>query len=180
VLLPVYNAQHRLERSVGEILDVLPELSDQFELFIIDDGSTDETIDVAKQLAREYPQVSAVRHPLRLGLEEAVRTGLDHTVGDVVFVGDEHHGLDPEHLRSLWPMSHRQPAARMKAGPLSSKVRKVKNPQRQVVADIRIIRRDEPEKSAPSSKLAKLNGPQRGQSANSRTVDGTNDSTFPC
>lgn len=106
VLLPVFNAQNRLERSVAQILDVLPELAERFELLIIDDGSWDDTIDVAKQLAREYPQVAAIRHPVRLGLIEAVQTGLDLTEGDVVFVGDEQHGLNPEDLRRLWPLRH--------------------------------------------------------------------------
>ena len=59
VLLPVYNAQHRLERQVAEILDVLPELTSRFELMIIDDGSTDDSFEVARHLALKYPQVGA-------------------------------------------------------------------------------------------------------------------------
>ena len=104
VLLPVHNAQAKLQRRVAEVLDVLPELTGSFDVLIIDDGSTDETPDVACDLAMQYPQVRVVRHPIRLGLSESVQTGLDHTDGDIVVVGDEQHGIRPADLRKLWSL----------------------------------------------------------------------------
>jgi len=104
VLLPVYNAEDRLGNHVGRILDVLPELTRRFEVVIIDDGSLDETAEAAYKLARCYPQVNVVRHPFRLGLTEAIQSGLDSSGGEIVFVGDEQHGLDPQDLRKLWRM----------------------------------------------------------------------------
>jgi glycosyltransferase involved in cell wall biosynthesis len=111
ILLPIHNAQHRLEHHVAEILDVLPELTNRFELLIIDDGSTDDSFDVARHLSLKYPQVSALRHPLRLGLAHAVRNGLEQTEGDLVLVGDEQHGVRAEDLRRLWHSYTEQPAA---------------------------------------------------------------------
>ena len=115
ILLPIHNAQHRLEHQVAEILDVLPELTSRFELLIIDDGSTDESFDVARHLSLKYPQVSALRHPLRLGLMQAVRSGLAQTEGDLVLVGDERHGVRADDVRRLWhsynDSSHEPPAA---------------------------------------------------------------------
>jgi glycosyltransferase involved in cell wall biosynthesis len=102
IVLPVHNAAERLADNVATILDVLPELTPQFELLIVDDGSTDETADIARDLATCYPQVHVVRHPIRLGLEEAIESGLSHTEGKVVFVGDEIYGLDPHDLHRLW------------------------------------------------------------------------------
>ena len=104
ILLPVHNAEDSLEMQVSEILDVLPELTDVFDIMIVDDGSTDDTPEVAASLARRFPQVRCTRHPMRLGLNEAIQTGLDETAGDVVFVADEKYGLDPQDLRKLWQM----------------------------------------------------------------------------
>ena len=108
VLLPVYNAQDSLETGVSEILELLPELTDRFELCILDDGSTDDSAEVAYDLAARYPQIRVVRHPMRLGLAEAIQTGMDHTQGEVVFIGDEDYNLDPDDLRTLWQLRDAQ------------------------------------------------------------------------
>lgn len=117
ILLPVYNAENRLEAQVGEILDVLPELTSRFDVLIVDDGSVDDTAEVAASLSRNFPQVRTIRHPIRLGIDEAVQTGLGHTTGEVVFVGDEKYGLDPSDLRKLWQLRENGDAG---AGPESS------------------------------------------------------------
>ncbi len=108
VLLPVYNAQQNLEADVVEMLDVLADVARDFHLWIIDDGSLDETADVARYLVAAYPQVRHLRHPVRLGLCEAIQTGLDHTQGDVILLGDEDYCLDPDDLRTLWQMRDTQ------------------------------------------------------------------------
>ncbi len=102
VLLPVHNAQARLADQVERLLDVLPEMSRNFEVVIIDDGSTDETPDIGYELATFFPQVNLVRHPVRLGLEESIQTGLDVSTGEVVFVGDEQYGIEIDDLEKLW------------------------------------------------------------------------------
>jgi glycosyltransferase involved in cell wall biosynthesis len=104
IVLPVYNREHRLHGQVNDLLDVLPELTHSFEVLIVDDGSTDDTAHVAADLALIYPQVRVVRHPIRLGLAEAIQTGLDNTQGEIVLVGDEEFGLGLEDLQKLWLM----------------------------------------------------------------------------
>ncbi len=84
VLLPVKDAQATLTASVHEILDVVADSGDRFELLIIDDGSTDATSEVAHELTRHYPQVRVVRHGTSLGREAAIRTGLERSQGEVV------------------------------------------------------------------------------------------------
>jgi glycosyltransferase involved in cell wall biosynthesis len=63
VLLPVYNATRNLEPAVGEILDVLPDLCNRFQVCLFDDGSTDDTSDTAYELAARYPQVRCCGMP---------------------------------------------------------------------------------------------------------------------
>jgi glycosyltransferase involved in cell wall biosynthesis len=104
VLLPVYNAHHNLERNVADILEVLAEISDQFELCIVDDGSTDDTAEVTSMLANCYPQVRVIRHPVRLGLAETIQTGLDNTQGEFVLFSGDAYSLAPDDLRMLWQM----------------------------------------------------------------------------
>jgi glycosyltransferase involved in cell wall biosynthesis len=93
VLMPVRDAQATLTTSVHEILDVVADSIDRFELLIIDDGSTDATIEVAHELTRHYPQVRVVRHGTPLGREAALRTGLKRSHGEVVVTQDENRGF---------------------------------------------------------------------------------------
>lgn len=102
VLLPVHNAQSTLAATVQEILEVVSELTERFELMIVDDGSADATSEVADELTRYYPQVHAVRHGERLGREAAVRAGLRHSSGEIIFVRDETCGPAIDAIPKLW------------------------------------------------------------------------------
>lgn len=101
VLLPVCNRQSTLAAQVQRTLEVLSDASVGFQLIIIDDGSTDATIEVADELASYYPQVTAVRHAIPLGRDAVIRTGLEQSRGQVVLLEDEQglHKIDPGRFR---------------------------------------------------------------------------------
>ncbi len=102
VLLPVKNAQATLAATVQEILDVAADLSEQFELLIIDDGSSDATSEIATELTRSYPQVRAVCQCRSVGREAAIRSGLKQSRGDVVLLHEEKGGTPMEEIVWLW------------------------------------------------------------------------------
>ena len=93
VLLPVKDAQATLTALVHDHLDLATDLGGQFELLIIDDGSTDATSEVAHELTHDYPQIRVVRHGMSLGREAAIRTGLERSRGEKVIVRDEKGGF---------------------------------------------------------------------------------------
>lgn len=102
VLLPVENAQSTLASTVSRILEVLPELTRNFEISVIDDGSTDATIEVADELVSRYPQVRVVRHSKPLGRTAAIQSGMKHSTGEILFLADDHGRLPINDLRRLW------------------------------------------------------------------------------
>lgn len=102
VLLPVHNHQSALAGQVQRILDVLPDLTRQFELIIIDDGSTDATIEVADELANQYPQIRVARHAVPQGRLAALRTGLQKSTGEVILLHDEGNGLSMKEVQKRW------------------------------------------------------------------------------
>lgn len=102
VLLPVHNAQATLQADVGRMLDVLPELTGDFDLLIIDDGSTDATSEVAQELSVQFPQVRLHRHSRRRGVEAALRDGLAQTKSPVVLGHNGQSRIDPADAIRVW------------------------------------------------------------------------------
>ena len=84
ILLPVHNAQATLAGDVFKMLDLLGEVARRFDLVIVNDGSTDATVEIAHELAVEYPQVRLVRHSQRRGFHASLERALEVTDSQVV------------------------------------------------------------------------------------------------
>lgn len=104
IVLPVRNAQATLRRTVGELLDLVPDLASNFEILIVDDASGDATEEVARRLCVEYPQIQLICHRTPQGLREAVQSGLERSCGELIFVKDDDAPVRPSDLQHLWDM----------------------------------------------------------------------------
>lgn len=104
IVLPAFNVQASLAKRVGRLLEMLPELTTQFEVLIVDDASTDGTDEIANELSRRYPQVRTVRHPRRRGAATTLKTGLENTVSEIVIIQQQQSPLSESDLRDLWQM----------------------------------------------------------------------------
>ena len=81
---------------------VSSELTSDFEVIIVDDGSADGTAEIADELARTYPQVRAVHHPRNRDYGAALRTGFRTATKDLIFYTDGDAQYDPMELKALW------------------------------------------------------------------------------
>lgn len=104
VIMPVRNIQGSLAMRVAEMLELLPELTASFELLIVDDASEDQTEEVGHELTRRYPQVRWLRLTRRSGVAEAVRIGMEHTDGEVIFVQSPIERPKAQQLSELWKL----------------------------------------------------------------------------
>lgn len=104
VIIPVHNAEKSLAVKIGQLLDFLPDLTTNFEVLIVNDGSDDHTEEIAYELAREYPQVRVAHHEMRRGERGVIETGLTQTTGDILLVQDENAALDSGKLHRLWEL----------------------------------------------------------------------------
>jgi len=95
VIVPVFDEPNTVVEIVRRMRAV--ELPVDLEIVIVDDGSTDGTRDVLRQLADSTVRV--INHEANRGKGAAIRTGLTHVTGDLVLVQDADLEYDPED----WP-----------------------------------------------------------------------------
>jgi len=111
IVLPVYNREGELRRSVREILELTPTFATRFAVVIVDDGSTDETYETACEIARTYPQVRVLRQSHRQGIGAALSAVGCKLSAEVLVVHDGLSNIDSEQLRMLLQGAGRRVAA---------------------------------------------------------------------
>ena len=98
IVIPVYNERETLSEIVRRVQAV--DLSIETEIVIVDDGSTDGTLEVLRSLG-EQPSVQAIELPFNQGKGAAVRRGFSEAQGDIVVVQDADLEYDPRDLPIL-------------------------------------------------------------------------------
>ncbi len=97
-VLPAYNEEAALPRTVGNLRAVLAGLGRPFEIIVVNDGSADGTGKLADRLAREDPAVRVVHHPRNKGYGAALKSGFAAARLDWVFLMDADGQFDPSEL----------------------------------------------------------------------------------
>lgn len=100
VIMPVYNEAD----TITEIVKKVEEVELDKEIIIVDDGSTDGTRDIIRQLP--YDNVKKIYHHENLGKGAAIRTAIPHVTGDIVVFQDADLEYDPrEYLELIQPIA---------------------------------------------------------------------------
>jgi glycosyltransferase involved in cell wall biosynthesis len=100
ILMPVYNERERVERAIAEVLET--ELPTEFELIVVDDGSTDGTREILRE-GNWDGRVRLFEHPQNRGKGAAVQTGLVQAEGEYAAIFDADLEYDPRDLALLMP-----------------------------------------------------------------------------
>jgi glycosyltransferase involved in cell wall biosynthesis len=100
VVIPVLNEAHVLRKSVGTLLSFLRSLPYRWQIVIVDNGSTDGTQNVAKELAAEFPEVKLLRL-LQKGRGRALRHAWLRSNADMVCYMDVDLSTKLEHIPEL-------------------------------------------------------------------------------
>jgi glycosyltransferase involved in cell wall biosynthesis len=100
ILMPVYNERERVERAIAEVLAT--DLPSEFELIVVDDGSTDGTREILRG-ADWDGRVRLFEHPENRGKGAAIQTALAEAKGEYSAIFDADLEYDPADLALLMP-----------------------------------------------------------------------------
>ncbi len=101
VVIPVFNEASNIRPLVEELLPALNGLSVPFEIIFVDDGSTDGSGDILRQMASEMPSVKVVTLSRNCGQTAAFDAGFKAAKGDVVVTMDGDMQNDPRDIPLL-------------------------------------------------------------------------------
>ncbi len=88
LFLPAWNEEDYVERAVSRAITVLERLTDDFEVLVVNDASTDRTRELAEALAKKDPRVRCISHEVNQKLGGSIKTGFSSTTKDIVVYSD--------------------------------------------------------------------------------------------
>jgi len=104
VFFPAFNDEATIAMLVRDALDVLPQLTDDFEVIVVNDGSTDSTGVILDELTNTFPKFKVVHHSKNQGYGAALRTGFNTATKNLVFYTDGDGQYDVREILLLHPL----------------------------------------------------------------------------
>lgn len=104
VFFPAYNDERTIAQMVTNALALLPTLTDDYEVIVVNDGSHDRTPEVLDELARTTRNLKIVHHQANQGYGAVLRTGFEHASKELIFYTDGDAQYDVGDLTALFPL----------------------------------------------------------------------------
>jgi glycosyltransferase involved in cell wall biosynthesis len=102
VFFPAYNDSGTIASMVIRAVQAAAELTPDYEVIVVNDGSRDATPAIVDELARTYSHVRVVHHPKNRGYGGALQTGFRSATKELIFYTDGDAQYDPAELAVLW------------------------------------------------------------------------------
>jgi len=108
IILPAYNEEKNISRAIEASDKVLASLACDYEIIVVNDGSSDGTEEVVRQLSRGRTNLRCLSHDKNLGYGAALKTGLKKAGKDLLFFTDSDLQFDITELTELmkWIDTH--------------------------------------------------------------------------
>lgn len=102
VIMPVYNVEKYIFESIESVCN---QTYDDIEIILVDDGSTDKSVELAKSVLTRYP---CIKHQIiaqnNSGLPAARNRGLNYAIGDYICFIDSDDCIDKKHIENIMKM----------------------------------------------------------------------------
>ena len=102
IILPLYNEEQNIKNLVNKITVNVKDYTDNFEIILVNDGSTDKTPDIINDIASRYPKLRIINHLKNKGYGAAVRTGIDNAKKKWLLIMDADGQFEINNLKASW------------------------------------------------------------------------------
>jgi len=101
VIIPVYNEEENIPLLYEELIQVLENIGSDYEVIFVDDGSTDSSLEILKEIKERNPRVKILSLERNTGLSSALKAGIDKASGEVIITMDGDLQNDPRDIPKL-------------------------------------------------------------------------------
>jgi glycosyltransferase involved in cell wall biosynthesis len=102
IIIPAYNEEARLPRALGQVFAFLNKQAYTAEVLVIENGSRDHTLEVARGFMRDFPGLHVLHEDLP-GKGYAVRRGMLEAIGEYRFFADADFSMPIEQINNFLP-----------------------------------------------------------------------------
>jgi glycosyltransferase involved in cell wall biosynthesis len=106
IVIPAYNESARIPATLASVISCIRERGWFAEVIVVNDGSTDSTAQVVREIAQSAPEVRLIENPSNRGKGYSVRAGMLQAVGEVLLFSDSDLSAPIEEAERLFAAIH--------------------------------------------------------------------------
>jgi dolichol-phosphate mannosyltransferase len=99
LIIPVFNQQSKIHFSIEKIKQSVESAFSDYELIVVNDGSTDNTLTILRSMTSMYPRIRVLSYTPNRGKGYAVRQGILHSQGEAVMFLDGDLDISPDSIK---------------------------------------------------------------------------------
>jgi glycosyltransferase involved in cell wall biosynthesis len=103
VVIPAYNEEQNIEKVARNAVSIISGLTKEYEVLIVDDGSTDNTGEIIRRLSKENKHIRSVHHERNYGAGAALKTCYTNAKGDLIFFIPADGQVPANEIHKLYP-----------------------------------------------------------------------------
>lgn len=103
VVIPAFNEEKRIGATIQKIYDYLKEKSETFEIIVVDDGSSDNTVDVVRNSSERIKNIKVLSNGSNKGKGFSVKNGILNSTSSLVLISDADLSTPIEEVEKFLP-----------------------------------------------------------------------------
>jgi len=103
-VLPMYNEAEIIRESIQAVTSIATHLTDDYEIIVVDDGSTDESVSIVEELVKKDERLRVITLEKNSRFAGALKKGLESATKETIIYTDSDLGIDEEDIKKSLPL----------------------------------------------------------------------------